>query len=398
MLLCSLSSSKRRAIAARLLVFVLGGLAMGVCCASAAAAPHAPKLVTTNPGSTETSPATSVTPSVLGEAEPEDGIIIESIRFGIHSVLAPVTRTVKNPTAHPGYEIQIFDGTECSGAPVATGTAEALEETGIAVGVTADAKTVLSARQIDPGNPGEPSSCSNALSYWEGDIPVEQPPSSGGGSTGGTSEGGSSSSQAGGGATSSGGAVGPATPVGGKPAAPSIHTSPSGRSNDLTPLIVGSAPGAASVAVFASSDCSGAAVAKGPATQLSSGFEVGVAENAATTFSAVAIGSQRSGCSSPVTYTEDSTAPRTRITMAPGVKTRKRKAVFRFKDVTEDPPGTAFVCKVDKARWKPCSSPFHVKHLKLGHYVVAIRATDLAGNVERKPVKRRFIVVPTAGP
>jgi hypothetical protein len=102
---------------------------------------------------------------------------------------------------------------------------------------------------------------------------------------------------------------------------------------------------------------------------------------------------QRSACSEPVTYTEDSTAPRTRITMGPGVKTRKRKAVFRFKDITEDPPGTTFVCKVDKKKWKPCASPLHLKHLKYGHHLVKIRATDLAGNRERKPVTRRFIVI-----
>ena len=58
---------------------------------------------------------------------------------------------------------------------------------------------------------------------------------------------------------------------------------------------------------------------------------------------------------------------------------------------------TALVELVDKGKWEPCSSPFDVKHLKPRHYVVAIRATDLAGNVERKPVKRRFIVVPTLG-
>jgi hypothetical protein len=144
-------------------------------------------------------------------------------------------------------------------------------------------------------------------------------------------------------------------------------------------------------------NCSGTPVAKGPASELSAGFEVSVPKNSATTFSAVAIAAQHSGCSEPVTYTEDSTAPRTRITMGPGVKTRKHKAVFRFQDITEDPPGTTFACKVDKAKWKPCSSPFDIKHLKPSHYVVAIRATDLAGNVERKPVKRHFIVVPSLG-
>jgi hypothetical protein len=374
------------------LACVLPIIVMVVGCASAAAAPPTPtpKLVTTNPVSSAATSAMSVTPAILGEAEPEDGIIIESVRSGARSLLAPVTMTVKTPTKNPGYEIQIFAGAECPGAPIATGTAAALEETGISVGVAANAKTTLSALQIDPSRPSKPSACSNALSYWEGNVPAEAT------SPGGSTSEGSGSGQ-GSSAGTSGGSIGPAAPAGGKPEAPHIHTTPGGRADDLTPLVVGSAPGAATVVVYPSSNCSGTPVAKGVASQLSAGFEVSVPENTTATFSAVSIASQYSACSSPVTYTEDSTAPRTRITMGPGVKTRKRKAVFRFKDVTEDPPGTTFVCKVDKAKWKPCSSPFRLKHLKLGHYVLAIRATDLAGNVEPKPVKRRFIVVPPSG-
>jgi hypothetical protein len=276
-----------------------------------------------------------------------------------------------------------------------------------------NAKTTLSAIQVDPGNPSEPSGCSNALSYWEGNVP----PESGGGGTGGgggESGGGEASGGGGGGAsgpgsttgtspttpagtTSSHGSIGGATPAGPKPSAPNLHLLPSARANDLTPLVAGSAPGAESVAIYGNTNCSGAPVAKGTPSQLSVGFEVSVGKNSSTIFTAVAIAAQHSGCSEPVSYTEDSTAPRTRITMGPGVKTRKHKAVFRFQDITEDPPGTTFVCKVDKAKWKSCSSPFHVKHLKPRHYVVAIRATDLAGNVERKPVKRHFIVVPSLG-
>jgi hypothetical protein len=162
---------------------------------------------------------------------------------------------------------------------------------------------------------------------------------------------------------------------------------------NLTPLVVGSAPGADTVAVYAGANCGGEPIAKGTAAELASGFQVSVAANSETTFSAVAIGAQHSACSEPVTYTEDSTAPRTRVTMGPGVKTRKRTAIFRFKDVTTDPPGTAFVCKVDKEKWKHCASPFHLKHLKLGHHLLQIRATDLAGNVEPHPVKRSFRVI-----
>jgi hypothetical protein len=342
-----------------------------------------------------------LTPAILGEAEPEDGIIKTSFPIGERPVWFLAPRTVEHPTKHGDYKIQIFNGPSCAGAPIAEGTAEALEETGITVVVAGDAKTTLSAIQLNLSS--EASPCSNPLYYYEGNVPPEETP-------GGTGTGGGESNGGGpGGNDSGGGGNGPGqgpsgTPTGeeqfgnggmarGKPDAPQIHMSPSDLANTATPRVVGSAPGAASVVIYGDGACAGTPVAKGAPSQLASGIEVSVPENAATTFSAVAIGSQRSSCSSPVTYTEDSSPPRTRITMGPGVKTRKRKAVFRFKDVTEDPPGTTFNCRVNRAKWKPCSSPFRIKHLKPSHYTLRIRATDLAGNVERKPIKRLFIVV-----
>lgn len=401
-------SIKRRALVARLLVVLLPVLAVGVPVASAGAVPVAPWLGVTDPVSSQNEPASITMPSVLGEAEPEEGIIRERFPFAFESSLGPVTRSVAKPTARPNYEIRIFSSAECLvGSMVAHGTAEALEGVGIPVPVQADAMTTLSAVQVDPTIPSEPSRCSNALPYWEGNVPPES--GGGGGETGGGENGGGNSATSGPDASngssastasassSSNAAIGGNTPAGSKPSPPSLHLAPSARANDLTPFVAGSAPGAEMVAVYDTPNCSGAAVAKGPASQLSSGFEVSVPKNSATTFSAVASAAQRSGCSEPITYTEDSTAPRTRITMGPGVKTRKHKAVFRFQDITEDPPGTTFACKVDTAKWKPCSSPFDVKHLKPRHYVVAFRATDLAGNVERKPVKRHFSVVPPLG-
>jgi hypothetical protein len=396
--------TKRRANAARLLACLLPIVALGAFTASASAAPPTPKLVVTNPASSESAPATSTIPAILGEAEPEDGIIIERAPFFGVADFGPVVNTVEKPTENPDYEIQIFDAPECQGTLYAVGTAEALEQGGILVGVAANSKTSFSALQVNPAEPGDPSGCSNVLSYWEGSVASGDGGSGGGGSGEGGStgaEGGGSGGSTSGGSSSggspSGGKVGGANPAGPKPDAPNLHLVPGERADDLTPLVAGSAHGAESVTVYANANCSGSPVAKGSPAQLAAGFEVSVPVNTATTFSAVAVAAQHSGCSDPVTYTEDSTAPRTRITMGPGVKTRKRKAVFRFTDVTEDPPGTTFVCKVDKKKWKPCSSPFHLKHLKLGHYLVSIRATDVAGNVERKPVKRRFIVVPPAG-
>jgi hypothetical protein len=180
------------------------------------------------------------------------------------------------------------------------------------------------------------------------------------------------------------------------PAPPHLRTTPAGRANDNTPLVSGSAPGAASVRVFASPSCGGAVVAKGSAAQFAAGLEVLVGDNVVAAFSAVSIGSGggQSSCSAPVYYIEDSTTPHTRITMGPASKTRKRSAVFRFTDTIEDAPGTTFLCKVDRAKWKRCSSPLRLRRLRVRRYVVRVKATDVAGNAETRAATRRFKVVP----
>jgi hypothetical protein len=387
------SPTKRRALVARLLACVVPVCLLAAASASAAPPVLSPTLVTTDPPSSAMQPAQSLTPTIIGEAEPEDIVIIESVPFEVDFAPNLVTRKVEHGTEHPEFTIKIFSGVGCTpGMLVAEGTAKTFEETGIPLTVSPDSSTTFSALQEDPTRPGEPSACSNPLIYWEGSVLA-------GGESGGESQG-ESSNPGGGpqstGASSTSGSIGTGTPAGGKPPAPRIHTQPGPRSNVSTPFILGSAPKADTVAVYANGDCSGAPVAKGSPTELSSGFQIPVAPNAETVFSAVSIGTQHSGCSEPVTYTEDSTAPRTRVTMAPGVKTRKRNATFRFKDVTADPPGTTFVCKVDQQKWKRCASPFHANHLTLGAHMLRIRATDLAGNVERHPVKRTFRVVPAA--
>lgn len=389
---------------ARLLACAVPAAAALVGTASASAAPVAPRLVITNPPSSEGATASSTSPAILGEAEPEDGIIIKRSPFFSSQLGMPTASAVEKATEHPNYEIKIFQSNECLGSAVAGGTAAALEGAGITVIVAANSATTFTAVQVDPEHPNEQSACSGPLTYWQGNAPVTPVGSGGGtggesgngetGSSGGTSTGTSTGTGSG---KSSKNGVGGGNPAGGKPSAPNLHLLPGERANDTTPSVAGSAPGANTVTVYASATCSGTPVAKGTPAQLGSGLQVTVAANTATTFTSVSVGAQRSACSDPVTYTEDSLAPRTRITMGPGVKTRKRKAVFRFKDITEDPPGTSFKCKVDKAKWKPCASPFKIKHLKIGRHSLKIRATDTAGNHERHPVKRRFIVVPPVG-
>ncbi len=181
----------------------------------------------------------------------------------------------------------------------------------------------------------------------------------------------------------------------GKPQPPQLRTIPGGIANDVTPLITGGAPGAKSVRIYATSDCKGAVLAKGSVAQLQAGFPVQIVPNTTVAFYGKAIdgGGNESACSPvPAVYTDDSIAPKTRITVGPGVKTLKRTVVFRFADVTGG-PDTKFLCKVDRKPWKSCHAPLKLK--KLGHkrHILKVKAYDAAGNREKKGVKRSFQVV-----
>jgi hypothetical protein len=371
-------AAERRAVLARLSLCLSSAIIVAALFAASAAqaAPPTPGLTATNPLSSESDPASSTALRIVGEAEPgeEDGsghphaVTLSALGPGFLTGAA---------TSHPQYEIEIFGEPDCKGGPVVTGLAEALEGSGIAAIVVENSVTTFSAKQVDPGESGNPSGCSNPLTYWEGDPPSREEPAGGG--PGSPPE--SSKPLLGMNAGAS------------RPDAPRLHTIPGGRSNDETPLVAGSAPGATAVKVFADPGCNGSPVARGSAAEFVSGLRVRVADNATTSFSATSFAAGESVCSSPVTYVEDSTPPRTRITMGPGVKTRKRKAVFRFTDTTEDPPGTNFLCKVDRGRWKQCSSPLRLRHLRFARYTVQVRAVDVAGNAETAGAKRRFKVI-----
>ena len=67
--------------------------------------------------------------------------------------------------------------------------------------------------------------------------------------------------------------------------------------------------------------------------------------------------------------------PVVKIVKGPKRKTTKRKATFKFR---ADEPRSSFDCKLDKGKWRDCSSPVSYKHLKPGKHVFRVRAT-LAG-------------------
>jgi hypothetical protein len=279
-------------------------------------------------------------------------------------------------SADPEATVSIFSNPTCSGAPLETGSGAAFAGSGIQVSVPDNSTTTFYA---EAKLATVPSGCSSSSVSYQEVTPKEEPPKE---SPGGKDP---------------GPAKGPApVDVPGKPPAPKLRTLPANVANNNTPLVTGSAPGAGRVEIFAESGCKGAPLAKGSATEFSTGLPMQVLDNTITAFYGISIdgGNDRSQCSStPAVYIEDSTRPLTRITMGPGVKTRKRTAVFRFLDSAGETPGTTFICKLDRRKWRACAPPFRAKRLTRSAHLFQVKAVDSAGNREDKPAKRRFKVV-----
>lgn len=232
--------------------------------------------------------------------------------------------------------------------------------------------------------------------------------------------------------------LGPATPV-------LTGTDPASPGESLTPSIQGQADPGTSIKLYTSADCSGVPVATGTSTELgSTGLMVTVAAGSTTSFRATAtdLNGDTSACSLAVSYTQATpedpppppppsepppsepppasgegssggktasgnrtggggkggggsfayVAPQTLITFGPGSKTRKRRPVFRFVDATEQ-PGTDFFCKVDRQRWRGCSSPQKLQSLNLGGHLFQVKSVNAVGVSGPSPVKRKFKVV-----
>ena len=264
--------------------------------------------------------------------------------------------------------VSIYNGASCGGGVVNSGSGAQFASGGIQVQVADNSESSFSAIATLAGFV---SACSPAPFVFQEATPPPDPTPPGGGDNGG-------------------GGTPSATP----PPAPRIRTVPGGTANNNTPRVTGTAPGATSVWIYATPNCGGPIVAKGPVAELAAGLAVKVVDNAVVTLSAVAVaGDNFSKCSDPVLYVEDSLTPRTRITMGPAAKTAKRKAVIRFTDTTGSTPGTTYICKVDKKKWTQCSSPLRLKKLKTRRYTVQVKASDPAGNVEAKGAKKSFKVI-----
>jgi hypothetical protein len=82
----------------------------------------------------------------------------------------------------------------------------------------------------------------------------------------------------------------------------------------------------------------------------------------------------------------DVTAPATSLRRAQ-INQRKRKATFRF---AAGEPGSTFSCKLDRKKFRPCTSPKTYRKLKPGKHVFRVKARDRAGNLAVRPAVKRF--------
>lgn len=85
----------------------------------------------------------------------------------------------------------------------------------------------------------------------------------------------------------------------------------------------------------------------------------------------------------------DTNPPQTKITKKPRSKSDSESVKYKFKS---DEAGSSFVCKVDKKRYKPCSSPRKIK-VNEGKHKFSVRATDRAGNLDKSPATDKFKIV-----
>jgi len=83
---------------------------------------------------------------------------------------------------------------------------------------------------------------------------------------------------------------------------------------------------------------------------------------------------------------EDTDPPETTIRK---VKVKGDHAKAKF---TSDEPGSTFQCKLDKGKFRRCSSPRRLKNLDDGRHKFKVRAIDPAGNRDPSPAKKKFEV------
>ena len=96
-------------------------------------------------------------------------------------------------------------------------------------------------------------------------------------------------------------------------------------------------------------------------------------------------------------FTVDATGPKTTIQKGPKAKVKTKGKKAKVTVTFKSEAGAGFECRLDKAQFKRCDSPFKAKVKskpgKGAKHTISIRATDGAGNVEGKPATVKFKVI-----
>ena len=173
------------------------------------------------------------------------------------------------------------------------------------------------------------------------------------------------------------------------PAGPELTaTDPASPANDNNPKLIGAAPPGTTIKLYSGADCSGSPIATKTAAELEAGIAVTVPDDSTTTFRATATtaAENTSGCSEPIVYVEDSSAPSTQITAKPAALVNSAAATFTFSGDDGAGSGVAsFQCRNDAGAWSPCNSPQEYTGLSEGGHEFEVRAIDQAGNTDATP-------------
>ncbi|MFL6005050.1 MAG: Ig-like domain-containing protein [Gaiellaceae bacterium] len=119
------------------------------------------------------------------------------------------------------------------------------------------------------------------------------------------------------------------------------------------------------------------------------------------TFAARAVGISGSPDPTPASWSwtiaaaADTTPPDTTIDAGPSGIVESTSATFTF---SASEAGAAFECSLDASAFAPCSSPKSYDGLGAGTHTVAVRASDVSGNVDASPASRTWTVAPSPGP
>ena len=95
--------------------------------------------------------------------------------------------------------------------------------------------------------------------------------------------------------------------------------------------------------------------------------------------------------SAAVTMLVDNTPPETTITSGPSGTIFARRATFT---VESSEGGSSFQCSLDGSEFAPCPATAHFTWLSRGRHRLAVRAKDVAGNIDGTPAVRSWYVDP----